>query len=108
MAFENFWGFAARHPDRPALVEQDERVVSAGDLLATANQLIHGLRALGLQRGDVIAAVLPNCRQAYELYLAMQQASWYLVPINFHLVGREIAYILQDCEAKVFVGHERF
>jgi long-chain acyl-CoA synthetase len=36
------------------------------------------------------------------------QAGWYLTPINHHLVGPEIAYIVDDCDASVFVGHERF
>src|SRR4051812_48742978 len=108
MAFGNFWGFAAEHPAHAAIVEDDGSVVSAGELLARANQLVHGLRALGLRRGDAIAAVLPSSRQAFELYLTMQQAGWYLVPINYHLVGPEIAYILQDCEAKVAVVHEQF
>ena len=82
--------------------------IAAGDLLARANRLVHGLRALGLAPGDVIAAVLPNGPEAYEIYLAMQQAGWYLVPINYHLVGPEIAYILQDCEARVLIAHERY
>ena len=43
--------------------------------------------------------MLPNSREAMELFLAMQQVGLYLTPINFHLVGPEIAYILQDCEA---------
>src|SRR4051812_17532438 len=108
MRFENFWSRAQQQPDRVALIEAGDRKITTGELLASANQLVHGLRALGLRPGDVIAAVLPNCQEAYELYLAMQQAGWYLVPINFHLVGPEIAYILQDCEASVFVFHERF
>jgi len=108
MTFLNFWGLAAENPGRVAVVEPDEHCVSAGELLASVNQLTHGLRAMGLQRGDVIAAVLPNSLHAYELYLAMQQSGFYLVPINFHLVGPEIAYIVEDCEAKVFVAHERF
>jgi long-chain acyl-CoA synthetase len=108
MAAENFWGFAARNPSHVVLVEPDGNAVSAGELLASSNQLVYGLRALGLERGDAIAAMLPNSRAAYELYLAMQQAGWYLIPINFHLVGPEVAYILQDCEARVFVVHERF
>ena len=108
MAFSNFWTLAADHPSRPAVIEPDGNAVSAGDLLARANRLVHGLRAIGLQPGEAIAAVLPNSAEAYELYLAMQQAGWYLVPINFHLVGPEIAYILQDSEARVFVAHERF
>jgi long-chain acyl-CoA synthetase len=108
MAFTNFWGFAASNPAHIALIEPDGHLVNVGELLASANRLVHGMRALGLQRGDVIAAVLPNSREAYELYLAMQQAGWYLVPINYHLIAPEIAYILRDCEAKLFVAHERF
>jgi long-chain acyl-CoA synthetase len=38
----------------------------------------------------------------------MQQIGLYLTPINFHLVGPEIAYILQDCEARVFIVHQRY
>src|SRR4051794_28368980 len=108
MVFDNFWSRALREPDRVALVEADERTTTAGELLASANRVVHGLRALGLRKGAVVAAVLPNCREAYELVMAIQQAGWYLVPINFHLVGPEIAYILQDCEVGAFVFHERY
>jgi long-chain acyl-CoA synthetase len=103
-----FWSIAQENPARLALVTPDGDEVSAGDLLASANQLVYGLRELGLQSGDAIAMVLPNGRQLIELYLASLQAGFYLVPINHHLVGAEIAYIVDDCEAKVFVAHERF
>src|SRR5579864_1370091 len=103
-----FWALAQRDPDHVALVTPDGESVRAGDLLASTNQLVHGLRARGLQVGDVVAAVLPNGREFIELYLACLQAGWYLVPINHHLVGPEIAYIVQDSEAKVLVAHSRF
>ncbi len=103
-----FWNLAAEDPDHLALVDPSGREVAAGELLASCNQLVHGLRAMGLQPGDAIAMVLPNSVEVFELYLAVLQAGWYLIPINFHLVGPEIAYIVQDCEAKVFVAHERF
>jgi long-chain acyl-CoA synthetase len=103
-----FWNLAAEDPDHLALVDPSGREVAAGELLASCNQLVHGLRAMGLKAGDAIAMVLPNSVEVFELYLAVLQAGWYLVPINFHLVGPEIAYIVQDCEAKVFVTHERF
>jgi long-chain acyl-CoA synthetase len=108
MAFDNFWTRAARQPTRVAVIAPDQSTVTAGDLLAAANQLVHGLRSFGLKRGDVIAAVLPNSVEAHELHLAVLQAGWYLVPINFHLVGPEIAYILRDCEASAFVAHQRY
>jgi long-chain acyl-CoA synthetase len=103
-----FWAIAQERPDHLALVTPDENLVSFGELHAASNQLTHGLRALGLQVGDAVAMVLPNGPEVFELYLACLQAGWYLVPINHHLVGPEIAYIVQDCEAKAFVVHERF
>ena len=108
MPFDNFWGFSASHPHACAVVESDERTVSQADLLVGVNQLSHGLRSLGLGRGDSIAAMLPNSREAIELFLAMQQVGLYLTPINYHLVGPEIAYILQDCEARAFIVHQRY
>ena len=56
----------------------------------------------------MVATLLPNGVEMFELYLAALQAGWYLVPINHHLIGPEVAYILKDSEAKAFVAHERF
>src|SRR5262249_20046204 len=103
-----FWNLAQRHPDRIALIEPDGRRISAGELLAASNRLVHGLRALGLESGDCIAVVLPNGAPMVELYLAAGQAGWYLTPINHHLTGSEIAYIVQDADAKAFVAGEPF
>jgi long-chain acyl-CoA synthetase len=108
VSVDNFWSLAQQHPDRVAVIDADQQTYRAGELLARVNQLSHGLQALGLQRGDSIAAMLPNSVDALELYLAMQQVGLYLTPINYHLVGPEIAYILQDCEAKAFFVHARY
>ncbi len=103
-----FWSIAREDPGHLALVDPDGREISSGELLASCNRVVHGLRKLGLRVGDAVAVVLPNCAEFFEMYLAVLQAGWYLVPINHHLVASEIAYILEDSEAKVFVGHERF
>ena len=68
---------------------------------------MHGLRALGLAHGDTVAICMPNCAEFYAVYLACLQAGWYLTPINFHLAAPEVAYIVSDCGAKAFIGHER-
>ena len=85
-----FWKIAETLPDHLALVDPDEREISAGELLASCNQLVHGLRAMGLQPGDAIAMLLPNSAEVFELYLAVGQAGFYLIPVNWHLVGPEI------------------
>jgi long-chain acyl-CoA synthetase len=108
MADHGFWNYAAKDPSKLALVEPNGREWTRGELVASCNRIVHGLRALGLGKGDVVAAVLPNDAAIIELYLAVAQAGMYLVPINWHLTAPEIAYIVQDSEAKVFVADERF
>jgi len=103
-----FWKLAEEDPGRLALVDPSGAEVTYGELFATSNRLVHGLRALGLTAGDGVAAVLPNGVEMVSLYFAAMQAGWYLTPINHHLVGPEIAYIVDDCEAGAFIGHERF
>ena len=108
MSEYGFWNLAQHDPAHVALVDPEGRRLTAGELLAEANRLVHGLRAVGLQQGDRVAAVLPNGAPMVALYLAAAQAGWYLVPINHHLTATEIAYIVQDAEAKAFFGAERF
>ncbi len=103
-----FWTIGRNEPSKLAVVDPQEQEITYGDLLATSNQIVHGLRSLGMKAGDGIAVALPNGIEMYALYMAAMQAGWYFTPINWHLVGPEIAYIVNDSEASVFVGHERF
>jgi len=103
-----FWKFAKQDPRALGLVTPDEQLVSRGELAAASNRLARGLRQLGLAQGDVVAVVLENGREFVELYLACFQAGLYLVPINNHLAGPEIAYIALNSEAKAFVASPRF
>ncbi len=103
-----FWNVATEDPERIALVTQDGEARTAGELHAAANQVSHGLRALGLEAGDTVAVVLPNDLPMLEVYLGAVQIGLYLTPINHHLVGPEIAYIVNDSDAKVLIADERF
>jgi len=103
-----FWKYAQEDPGYIAIIDPDGTEHAAGDVLARANQVVHALRALGMQKGDTVAAVLPNGVNPFYLYLAALQAGFYYVPINYRLSAPEIAYIMNDSEAKVFVSHERF
>jgi long-chain acyl-CoA synthetase len=103
-----FWALAEEDPAHLAVVDPDGTALSAGELLGRCHQIVHVLRGLGLAPGDVVATLLPNSVEMIEVYLACLEAGWYLVPINHHLVAPEIAYILRDSGARVFIGHERF
>ncbi|SDK29705.1 long-chain acyl-CoA synthetase [Nonomuraea maritima] len=103
-----FWRLAESDPEWVAAVDPDGTEHRAGDLLARANRLVHGLRDLGLEPGDGVCGLVPNGADGLVLYLAALQAGWYYTPVNWHLTGPEIAYIVADSEAKAFFVHPRF
>jgi long-chain acyl-CoA synthetase len=103
-----FWRAAEAEPRWRALVTADGGFLTAGELLAANNRVVHGLRARGLARGDSVALLLPNGAEAIEVLLATMQAGWYVTPINTNLAPAEIAHILADSEARAFVTHEAF
>nr|WP_055506724.1 acyl-CoA synthetase [Nonomuraea pusilla] len=103
-----FWRLAQADPGWIAAVDPDGTPHRAGDLLARANRLVHGLRDLGLRPGDGVCGLVPNGADGLVLYLAALQAGWYYTPVNWHLTGPEIAYIVADSEAKAFFVHPRF
>ncbi|HEX4460030.1 MAG TPA: acyl-CoA synthetase [Polyangia bacterium] len=104
MSETGFWELAQRNPTRVALVDEHGTRRTAGELFKVTNQLVHGLRALGLQHGDTVATVLGNEAAMIEVAIATAQAGLYLVPINRNMAPPEIAYIVGDSEAKVLIA----
>ena len=108
MSLLGFWNYAQKDGTALGLAAPDGREWRREELLSDCNRIVHGLRSLGLERGDCVAAVLPNGVEMVELYLAIAQAGVFLTPINHHLTAPEVAYIVQDSGAKAFFGAERF
>jgi long-chain acyl-CoA synthetase len=108
MAEMGFWSFAQQAPEKLAVVDPSGREWTRGELLAEANQIAHGLRARGLGRGDCVAVVLENCAEMYQIYLAITQIGMYMTPINNHLTGHEIGFIVKDSGARIFIGSQDF
>jgi long-chain acyl-CoA synthetase len=102
------WNIARERPDSTAVIGPDGQTLSYGELAANANRYARGLQDLGLEPGDAIVMMLPNGTEVPEVYFAAIQIGLYVVAVNWHLVGPEVAYILEDSGAKVFVAHERF
>ena len=72
------------------------------------NKVIHFLRASGLQPGDTIAVMSGNRNEFFEVAVAAGHSSLVYVPVNWHWVARELAYVLDDCDAKVLFVEDQF
>jgi long-chain acyl-CoA synthetase len=94
---------AERNPDSAAVVsDHGERTFA--ELEANVNRLGRYLRSRGIKPGDAIAVALKNRPEFVETMLTADRLGLRFTPINFHLKGSEIAYIVENCEAKIFVA----
>jgi long-chain acyl-CoA synthetase len=102
------WAIAASDPERTAVIDPGGAAISYAALAALADRYARGLQGLGLRPGDCVAGMLPNSTEALALFFAAIETGLYVVPVNWHLAAAEVAYILADSGAGVFVAHERF
>jgi long-chain acyl-CoA synthetase len=95
--------WARRAPERPAIIAPTgDRTY--GELDARANQLVRVFREGGLGPGDGVALLCSNRAEFADVWAACQRAGLRLTTVNWHLTGDEAAYIVGDCDARVFVA----
>src|SRR5271169_2190859 len=80
-----------------------ERAMTFRQWNARSCRLANALLGLGLQKGDRVAVLAYNCVEWMEIYAAAAKAGLVAVPINFRLVGREIRFIVENCEARALI-----
>lgn len=94
-------------PDKPAIImAQSGRVISFGEMEALANQCAHLFRAQGLKRGDGIAFYAENHPLYLPLCWGALRAGLYYTCIARHLKADEVAYIVADSAARLFITTE--
>lgn len=94
-------GSAAAHPDRTAVVLGDNRLTYA-QVDAAANQVANLLVARGIEPGDKVALSCPNLPYFPIVYYGILKAGATVVPLNVLLKGREVAYHLDDSDARAY------
>ena len=96
--------YAEQYPDRAAIIMASTgETVTYAEYEARCNQLAHLLRAHGLQRGDHYAIFMENHVRYVETCGAGERSGLYFTPINSFLKADELAYIVNNCEAKVLI-----
>ena len=100
---------AKTRPDHPAVI-----MAGSGDTITyrqmddAANRLAHYLRSQGLAAGDAFGLLMENCVHYHEILWASQRAGTVMVPISTHLTADEVAYILDDSDARLLVTTTKF
>lgn len=93
--------------DTPAFTYGEEVFTFAG-LDQNSNRVAHALIALGIAKGDRVAFLGKNHPLYFEALLGAAKIGAVMTPVNWRLAAPEIAYILDNCEARVVFVAEGF
>lgn len=96
---------ARSYGDREAVVLGDTRLTYA-QVNGAANQVANLLVERGIQPGDKVALSCPNLPYFPIVYYGILKAGATVVPLNVLLKGREVAYHLDDSDAKAYFCFE--
>ncbi|KIZ35083.1 MULTISPECIES: acyl-CoA synthetase [Rhodopseudomonas] len=95
---------AKTQPDKIAYqMAGSGKAITYRELDELSNQGAQLFRALGLKAGDHVALLMENRLAFMEICWAAQRAGLYYTAISRYLKPDEIAYIVQDCGAKVVI-----
>ena len=90
------------HPDGVAAIVCD-RSLTWGELDGVANRAAHAMAARGVEPGHKVAVMLPNCWEFLALWAGVAKLGAVIVPVNVHLRGEGLRYVLQHSEASLLV-----
>lgn len=93
---------AHRRPNHPALLFKGSQLTYA-ELNKLSNGFASSLVTLGVEKGDRVAILLPNCPQFLVAQFGAWKAGAIVAPLNPLYTGRELEYALRDCGAKIAV-----
>ncbi len=93
---------AQKHPDKTAVIYKDRRETWGG-VHSLANQVAHLLRDLGVTRGDRVVLYLDNCVEMAASIWGILRADAIFSPINAQTKADKLAYMLNDCRARVVI-----
>lgn len=91
-----------RFPNKPALIFEDQ-VFTYRHLDEQVNRMANVLHGLGLQRGDRVALLLPNCPEFVISYLGVLKMGGIVVSVSPILKPEEVGFILSDCGAILLI-----
>lgn len=92
---------------------QREAIVFDGDVRLTwqqwnlrVNHLANALLALGINKGDKIATMLPNCLELVDAYMAVAKIGAVIVPLSPLLRGEGLARLLNDSDSVLLITQQ--
>lgn len=89
-------------PDSIAVVYEGTRMTYR-EFNNRVNRCANALEGLGYKKGDRLCVMADNCSKYLEVYFGAAKIGMSVTPINLRLGEQELAYIINHCEATLFI-----
>ena len=99
---------AAEHPDRDYLKFADAPWVSYGEINARSNRIANALIARGVQPGESVSVMLPNCEEFIPVWFGILKAGAVMSSINTAYKGDFLSWTINLVESKLLVISDQY
>ena len=102
----NIGALFSRHaqyrPNDLAVVFENQRLTHR-EFNKSINRLANALLDMGVNKGDKIATLLPNCLEQLEVYWALGKIGAVAVPLSVLLRGKAIQSLVLDSDSVMLI-----
>lgn len=95
--------YARNFPANPCLTQAGQ-TTSYGEADRLANQLANGLLALGVSKAERVCILGENSLEHLLLFMAASKIGAVTVSLNYRLAPAELAFIIEDANARVLLA----
>ncbi|MDN7240562.1 long-chain-fatty-acid--CoA ligase [Planococcus sp. N028] len=95
------------YPEKIAVIDE-EKEFTYKEFGKRTDKLAIALHNAGVQKGDHVAVMLPNTHYMLECFYGICQLGAVMVPLNYRLASKDLAYILNHSDAKALIVDAEF
>ncbi|WP_335508352.1 class I adenylate-forming enzyme family protein [Bacillus sp. JJ722] len=98
---------ASKYPNKVAIYYED-RKYTYREFNEEVNMFAHGIRSLGLAKGDKVAIMMKNSDRFAFAFFAAAKLGAVIVPINTRLTSSELHYMLEQSDSVLVICDASF
>lgn len=87
------------------LLRFEDKQYSYREVHAISNRVANALKGLGVNKGDNVAVMLPNCPEFLFAWFGAAKIGAATVPVNVALKGEGLAHVLGESDATALIIH---
>ncbi len=108
MRLHDFFNYHVRENPNSAFAAMGDPTLTYGEASKQINRLANAFASSGIKKGDRVAFLSKNSIEYALMYYAGARSGVVPVPLNYRLVPRKWAFIINDSRAKMLIASPEY